>query len=112
MLPDCSEFQGQNVQIFGYVFHDTNGPNRGQNIRDPVVPLERHLYGHPPAGLLWGRQFEEVPMDLDGKKYQIGNACLFIEEQGLFLSAHVDENQNDWKEAEYGFHVEEIDETY
>ena len=25
MLPDCSEFQSQNVQKYGYVFHDTSG---------------------------------------------------------------------------------------
>ena len=30
------------------------------NIEDPVVPLERNLYGHPLAGLLWERQFEKV----------------------------------------------------
>ena len=29
------------------------------NIEDPVVLLERNLYGHPLAGLLWERQFEE-----------------------------------------------------
>ena len=28
------------------------------NIEDPVVPLERNLYGHPLAGLLWEKQFE------------------------------------------------------
>ena len=26
----------------------------------PVVPLERNLYGHPLAGLLWERQFEKI----------------------------------------------------
>ena len=26
----------------------------------PVVPLERNLYGHPLARLLWERQFEEA----------------------------------------------------
>ena len=29
-------------------------------MEDPVVPLERNLYGHPLAGLLWERQFEKV----------------------------------------------------
>ena len=29
-----------------------------------MVPLERHLYGHPLAGLLWERQFEEVLLEL------------------------------------------------
>ena len=30
------------------------------SIEDPVVPLERNLYGHPLAGLLWERQFEKI----------------------------------------------------
>ena len=29
-------------------------------MEDPVVPLERNLYGHPLAGLLWERQFEKI----------------------------------------------------
>ena len=29
------------------------------NVEDPVVLLEWNLYGHPLAGLLWERQFEE-----------------------------------------------------
>ena len=34
-----------------------------------VVPLERDLYGHPLAGLLWERQFEKAMMELFyGKK--------------------------------------------
>ena len=34
--------------------------NSWSNIEDPVVPLDRNLYGHPLAGLLWERQFEKV----------------------------------------------------
>ena len=29
--------------------------NHGPSMEDPVVPLERNLYGHPLAGLLWER---------------------------------------------------------
>ena len=29
-------------------------------MEDPVVPLERNLYGHPLAGLIWERQFEKI----------------------------------------------------
>ena len=29
-------------------------------MEDPVVPLERNLYGHPLAGLLWERQIEKI----------------------------------------------------
>ena len=53
MLPDCSEFQSQNVQTFGYVYQNTNGPNHGSVWKTLVVPLERNLYAHPLAGLLW-----------------------------------------------------------
>ena len=28
-------------------------PKSGSSMEDPVVPLERNLYGHPLAGLLW-----------------------------------------------------------
>ena len=30
------------------------------SMEDPVVPLERNLYGHPLAGLLWERLFEKI----------------------------------------------------
>ena len=29
-------------------------------MEDPVVPLERNLYGHPLAGLLWERPFGKI----------------------------------------------------
>ena len=32
-------------------------------MEDPVVPLERNLYGHPLAGLLWERQFEKAILE-------------------------------------------------
>ena len=54
--------------ISGYVFHDTNGPNHGQTIDDLVVFLEINLYGHPLAGLMWERQFEEVLLKLGWEK--------------------------------------------
>ena len=33
------------------------------SMADPVVPLERNLDGHPLAGLLWERQFEEILLE-------------------------------------------------
>ena len=33
-----------------------------------MVPLERNLYGHPLAGLLWERQFEDVLSELGWEK--------------------------------------------
>ena len=50
--------------MFGYVFHDSKSQNHVVKIEDPVVSLERNLYGHPLAGLLWERQFEEALLEL------------------------------------------------
>ena len=60
------------------------------NIEDLVVPLERNLYIHPLAGLLWDMviswpdcygkdSLRKFYWSLDGKKYQIKSVCLFIE---------------------------------
>ena len=40
------------------------------NIEDPVVSLERNLYGHLLAGLFWEKQFEEVLLKLGWEKGQ------------------------------------------
>ena len=60
-------------------------------MEDPVVPLERNLYGHPLAGLLWERQFEKILLKHGWEK--IPNwECLFVHrERGLFLSVYVDD---------------------
>ena len=57
----------------------------------PSVPLERNLYGHPLAGLLWERQFEKIPLKYGWEK--VSNwECLFVNrEKGLFLSVYVDD---------------------
>ena len=48
-------------------------PKSWYSMEDPVVPLERNLYGHPLAGLLWERQFERVLLEHCWAKFQIGN---------------------------------------
>ena len=61
-------------------------PKSRSNMEDPVVPLERNLYGHPLAGLLWERQFETVLLGL-GWNNVPNWECLFVNrKQGLFLS--------------------------
>ena len=35
-------------------------PKSWSSFEDPVVPLERNLYGHPLAGFLWERQLEKI----------------------------------------------------
>ena len=65
-------------------------PKSWSSIEDPVVPLERNLYGHPLAGLLWERQFEKILLQHGWEK--VSNwKCLFVHRQkGLFLSVYVD----------------------
>ena len=61
-------------------------PKSWSGIEDPVVPLERNLYGHPLAGLLWERQFWKILL-----KHGCWE-CLFVHlEKGLFLSVYVDD---------------------
>ena len=70
-----------------------------------MVLLERHLNGHPSAVLSWGRQFEEILLELEWEKVPNWESLFVHRKQGLFLSVYVE-----WKEAEYGSHVKEIDE--
>ena len=61
------------------------------SMEDPVVPLERNLYGHPLAGLLWKRQFEKILLKHGWEKVP-NRECLFVHrEKGLFLSVYVDD---------------------
>ena len=66
-------------------------PKSWSSMEDPVVLLERNLYGHPLAGLLWERQFEKILLKHGWEK--IPNwECLFVHrEKGLFLSVYVDD---------------------
>ena len=66
-------------------------PKSWSSMEDPVVPLERNLYGHLLAGLLWERQFEKILLKYGWEK--VSNwECLFVHrEKGLFLSAYVDD---------------------
>ena len=59
-------------------------------IEDPLVPLERNLYGHPLAGLLCERQFEEVLLRPGCERNYRTWECLVVHrKQGLFKSAYV-----------------------
>ena len=49
-------------------------PKSWSGMEDPVVPFERHLYGHPLAGLLWERQSEKVLLEHGWEKVPIDNA--------------------------------------
>ena len=101
-LQNRSQFQSQNGQIYGHVFHDTNGPNRGQTLNIEWFLLNEffrtvHLLVSCGKG-----PFEKVLLGLGSEKVPNWECPLLIEKKRLFLSENVEE--------EYGSHVEEIDE--
>ena len=61
-------------------------PKSWSSIEDPVVPLERNLYGHPLAGLLWERQFEKILLRCGWEKVPNWECLLVHREKGLFLT--------------------------
>ena len=72
-------------------------PKSWSGVEDPVVPLERNLYGHRLAGLLWERQFEKVLLKHDWEKSPNWE-CLFVErKKRLLLSVCVDDMRTGWK---------------
>ena len=95
---------------FGHVFPRHRWPTSWSNNDDPVVPLERNLYGHSLAGLFVGKDSsQETLLELGWEREQNWE-CFFVHrKQGLFLSVYVDD-KNDRKEAEKGSHVEDIEE--
>ena len=66
-------------------------PKSWSSMEDPVVPLERNLYGYPLAGPFWERQFEKILLKYGWEKFPNWE-CLFVHRQkGLFLSMYVDD---------------------
>ena len=60
-------------------------------MEDPVVLLERNLYVHLLAGLLWERQLEKVLLKY-GWEMVANWECFFVQcEKGLFISVYVDD---------------------
>ena len=68
-------------------------PKSWSSMEGPVVPLERNLYGHPLAGLLWERQFERVLLKYGWEKVPKLERLFVNREKGLFLSVYVDDKK-------------------
>ena len=84
-------------------------PNSWSDIEDPAVPLERNLCGHPLGGLLWERPFAEVLLGRGWRKIPKWE-CLYVienKDRSFWKTWMI---KNGWKNAEYGLHVEEVDE--
>ena len=66
-------------------------PKSWSSVEDPVVPLERKLYGHPLAGLLCERQFEKIRLKHGWEKSPNWEFPFDHREKGLFFSVYVDD---------------------
>ena len=66
-------------------------PKSWSSIEDPVVPLERNLYGHPLAGLQWERQFEKILLKHGWEKVPNWESLFVHRQRGLFLSLYLDD---------------------
>ena len=67
-------------------------PKSWSSMEDPVVPLERNLYGHSLAGLLWERTVRgKFYWSTIVRRFPIGNAYSYTAKKGLFLSVYVDD---------------------
>ena len=81
-------------------------PKSWSSMEDPVVLLERNLYGHLLAELLWERQFEKILLKHGWEKIPHWE-CLFVHrEKGLFLSMYVDDIKLAGKKTKYSSDVE------
>ena len=58
-------------------------PKSWSSMEDPVVPLERNLYGHPLGGPLWERQFEKVLLKFGWEKVPNWECSFVNRENGL-----------------------------
>ena len=85
-------------------------PKSWSIMEDPVVPLERNLYGHPLEGLLWERQFEKVLLEQGREKFQHWECLLVNRARGLFLSVCVDDFKMAEKTEKPGTDLEIFDE--
>ena len=57
-------------------------PKSWSSMEDPVVLLERNLYGHLLAGLLWERQFEKVLLEHGWENVPNWNVHTLTEREG------------------------------
>ena len=93
------KFQRQNVQTFGHVYRSTNGPKSWSSMEDPVVPLERNLYGHLWQDYCGKGNFENVLLEHDWEKVlKLGKRTDLISVCGRYQTGRKTENiKPTWK---------------
>ena len=75
----CSEFQSRSVQIYGYVFHVTNGSYHGQAWKTQSFLLSEICTDTHSLDYCGKDSSRKFCWNLDGRKYRIGNVYLVIE---------------------------------
>ena len=61
-------------------------PKSWSSMEDPVVPLERNLYGHPLAGLCGKGNLRKSHCNMFGRRFLIGNAYSYtVKKDGSYL---------------------------
>ena len=78
MLTNYWKFQNRSVQTFGFVYHDTNGPNHG-----PVLKTQLFLLKGICTDILWQVYYGKGNLrksywNMAGRKFQIGNVSLYF----------------------------------
>ena len=75
-------------------------------MEDPVVPLERNLYGQPLAGLLWERQFDKILLKHGWEKVSRLGMLIRTPWKGVILICVCGWHQIGWKETKHWSDVE------
>ena len=73
-------------------------PKSWSSMEDPVVPLERNLYGHPLAGLLWEKQFEKILLKHGWEKVSNVGMLIRTSWKRIFLICVCGRHHIGWKE--------------
>ena len=70
-------------------------------MEDPVVPLERNLYGHPWAGLLWERQLGKLILEHGWKQAPNLENFFNYPRKGTILVCVCGRSKTGWKETKH-----------
>ena len=76
-------------------------PKSWSGMEDPVILLERNLYGHPLAGLSWKRQFEKVLLEHGWEKVSNWEMLIRTPSKRVILTCVCGRHQIGWKETKH-----------
>ena len=111
MLQDCLKFPKSEWPEIWIRLPRHTLPKSWEKIEDPVVLLDRNLYGHPLPGLLWEKTIRRSLIRTRmGESPEMGMYVRSSGKKGLCPVKKCGRYQNGWRKAEYGSHVGKDDE--